>query len=368
MDLLSSWLDNLPLSITLATSYIRTNPISIKEYIDLLWGVLPTVVGLRDPLDATDPKEPKIPLEVTAPCLVLLQQLKREDNFTSKILQHISLFYHQGILRVFLDRYPTAGSPDSMSTKTSLSKLEMSSVLLERNDGILEMHRLVQLVTQKHILHNGRMVRAAEEAMSAFWWSYPYGQPIAHSTLATYLLNAFSIFRCYEKFFWVRNTPQLAVMQTLGLYFESRGRWKDMAMRYAEKLAQSLEKLGERHPETLDVMSELSFIYMHQRRWEDAETLQYYLLGVKCEVLGDDAHSIEMSRHSRRLIASKRRLEEDTTPRLGKDPVTGKEEMPSPIRPARLPWAGFPWAALKQDILASREENSKDKNTWQAFL
>ena len=145
-------------------------------------------------------------------------------------------------------------------------------------------------------------------------------------------------------------------MQTLGVYFESRGRWNDIAMRYAQKVVQSVEKLGEEHPETLDIMSKLSFIYMHQQLWEDAERLQSYLLGVKCEVLGDDDLLIEMSRKTRRLIASKRRLEEDTTPRLGKDPVTG---MPSSIRPVRLPWTEFPWAALKQDILASRK-NGKD--------
>jgi hypothetical protein len=69
VDLLSSWLDNLPLAITLAISYIITNRISIKEYIDLLRGVWPSVVDLRDPLDATDPKEPKIQPGVTAPCL-----------------------------------------------------------------------------------------------------------------------------------------------------------------------------------------------------------------------------------------------------------------------------------------------------------
>ncbi|KAL2670553.1 hypothetical protein Neosp_014341 [[Neocosmospora] mangrovei] len=96
-----------------------------------------------------------------------------------------------------------------MSTEASLSKLKKSSALLERDDDILEMHRLVQLVIQKLFLHKGEMVRAADKAMSAFWWSYPYGQPIAHSTLATYL----------------------AVMQTLEVYFESRGRWNDMAMR-----------------------------------------------------------------------------------------------------------------------------------------
>ncbi|KAJ3457769.1 hypothetical protein MRS44_014910 [Fusarium solani] len=243
VDLLSSWLDNLPLAITLAISYIITNRISIKEYIDLLRGVWPSVVDLRDPLDATDPKEPKIPPGVTAP-----------------------------------------------------------------NDNILEMHRLVQLVTQKLLLHKGAMLRAADKAMSAFWWSYPYGEPIAHSTLTTYLLNAFSIFRCYGRFSWENSTPHLAVIQTLRVYFESRGRWKDMAMRYAQNVVQSVEKLGEEHPETLDIMSKLSFIYMHQRRWEDAEMLQSYLLEVKCEVLGDGALLMEMSRHRRRLIASNRRL------------------------------------------------------------
>lgn len=360
VDLLSFRLDNLPLAITLATSYIRTNSITIKGYIWLLRGVGPTVVDLRDSLDATDPKEPKIPPEVTGPCLVLLQQLEREDGTTSELLRHASLFYHQGILPAFLNQYPTAGPQDPMSTKASLSKLKMSSALLQRNDDILEMHRLVQLVTQKLLLRKGGMVRAAEEAMLAFWWSYPYGQPIEHSTLATYLLNAFSIFRCYEKFSWIRNAPQLAVMQSLMVYSESRGRWKDIAMQYAEEIVHSVEKLGEEHPETLDIMSKLSFIYMHQHRWEDAEMLQSYLLGVQSEVLGDDALTIEMARKSRRLIASRRKLEEEMTSPLGKHSVT---DVPSSIRPTQPPWTGFPWAALKQDILASRKENSKDKDT-----
>lgn len=265
---------------------------------------------------------------------VLLQQLEREDDSASELVQHASLFYRQGILEVFLNRYQTAESPDPMSTYDSLRKRRMSSALFSRNDNILEMHRLVQLVTQKLLLHKGAMLRAADKAMSAFWWSYPYGEPIAHSTLTTYLLNAFSIFRCYGRFSWENSTPHLAVIQTLRVYFESRGRWKDMAMRYAQNVVQSVEKLGEEHPETLDIMSKLSFIYMHQRRWEDAEMLQSYLLEVKCEVLGDGALLMEMSRHRRRLIASNRRLPYDTFSRLVIDPVRGKEWIPFPIRRA----------------------------------
>ncbi|KAI8713549.1 hypothetical protein NCS52_01299600 [Fusarium sp. LHS14.1] len=246
VDFLSLRLGYMPLSITLAISYIRTNAISIKDYIDLLRRVRPSVIDLRNSLEVTHPKEPNLPPEVIAPCLILLQKLEREDDFTNELLQHVSLFYHQGILRVFLSRYPTAESPDPMSTEASLSKLKRSSALLERDDDILEMHRLVRLVIQKLLLHKGEMVRATDKAMSAFWWSYPYGQPIAHSTLATYVLNAFSIFRCLEEFSWMTNAQKLAVMQTLEVYFESRGRWDDMAMRYAQKVVQSVERERER--------------------------------------------------------------------------------------------------------------------------
>ncbi|KAI8713548.1 hypothetical protein NCS52_01299500 [Fusarium sp. LHS14.1] len=103
-------------------------------------------------------------------------------------------------------------------------------------------------------------------------------------------------------------------------------------------------------------MSKLSFVYMHQRRWNEAEMLQSYLLEVKCVVLGDGKLSIAMSRESHRFIATKRWQVHETTNRLlGRDPVTGKEKTPSPILAARLPWTGFPWAALKQDILANRK-------------
>lgn len=360
--LLSLRLGYMPLAITLAISYIRTNTISIEDYIDLLRRVRPSVIDLRDSLDATDPKEPKLPPEVTAPCLILLQKLEREDDFTNELLQHVSLFYHQGILRVFLSRYPTAESPDPMSTDASLSKLKKSSALLGRDDDILEMHRLVRLVIQKLLLHKGEMVRAADKAMSAFWWSYPYGQPIAHSALATYLLNAFSIFQCYEEFSWVTKAQKLALKQTLEVYFESRGRWDDMAMRYAQKVVQSVEKLGDEHSETLDIMSKLSFVYMHQRRWKEAEMLQSYLLEVKCVVLGDGELSTAMSRESHRFTSSKRWQVKEYTALLLRDiPVKGKEKAHSPMLAARLPGTGFPWAALKQDILANGE-NSKDKD------
>ncbi|RMJ19986.1 hypothetical protein CDV36_000326 [Fusarium kuroshium] len=363
VDDLSWWLSNFPLAITLATSFIRTNSIYIKEYIGLLDGARPSLVNLRDSLDTPDlTRGLGRPLEVMVPCLVLLQQLEREDKRASELVQFLSLFHHQGILRAFLNQHQTAESLDLSSLDASLTKLKMNSALLERNDGNLEMHRLMQLFIQKLHLREGWIPRVAEKAMSAFWWSYPYGQPITHSTLAIYLLNAFSILRCYGTFSPESSPQKLAVVQTLMVYFESRGRWKDMAMRYAQDVVQSVEKLGEQHLETLDLMSKLSFVYMHQRRWGDAGRLQSYLRKTKWIILGDNDISTVMSRECHRFIDLKKWSQEGTPrlPRIGA--LTGKEMVVSPMMEEQQPWTGFPWSALKNDILASREKNVPQPN------
>ncbi|RSL41082.1 hypothetical protein CEP53_012974 [Fusarium sp. AF-6] len=362
VDDLSWWLSNFPSAITLATSFIRTNSISIKEYIELLDGARFSLVNLRDSPGAPDlTRGLGRPLEVMVPCLVLLQQLEREDKRTNDLVQFSSLFHHQGIQQVFLSQYQTAESLDPSSLDASLTKLKMNSALLERNDGRLEMHRLLQLLIQKLHLQKGGIPRAAEKAMSVFWWSYPYGQPITHSTLATYLLNAFSIFRCSGTFSLEPSPQKLAVIQTLMVYFESRGRWKDLAMRYAQDVVKSVERLGEEHLETLDLMSKLSFVYMHQHRWEDAERLQSYLRKTKCMILGDNDISTVMSRECHIFIDLKKRSQ-DTPPLLRVEALTGKERAASPMMEVQQPWTGFPWSALKNDILASREKNVPQPN------
>ncbi|RSM10045.1 hypothetical protein CEP52_003761 [Fusarium oligoseptatum] len=348
VDDLSWWLSNFPLAITLATSFIRTNSIYIKEYIGLLDGARSSLVNLRDSLDTPDlTRGLGRPLEVMVPCLVLLQQLEREDKRTSELVQFLSLFHHQGILRVFLNQYQTAESLDPSSLDASLTKLK---------------NELCPLFIQKLHLQKGGTLRVGEKVMSAFWRSYPYGQPITHSTLATYLLNAFSILRCYGTFTTESSPQNLAVMETLMVYFESRGRWKDMAMRYAQKVVEHVEKHGEEHLETLNLMSKLSFVYMHQSRWEDAERLQSYLRKTKCMILGDYDPSTVMSRECHIFIDLKKRSQEDT-PRLPRiRALTGKEMVVSPIMEVQQPWTGFPWSALKNDILASREKNVPQPN------
>jgi len=81
---------------------------------------------------------------------------------------------------------------------------------------------------------------------------------------------------------------QARLMQTMGKVYASLGLYPKALPSLEQSVATRRRLLGEEHPETLDAMAALAFIYRTQGRLEEAERLDRRVLEARRRVLGED--------------------------------------------------------------------------------
>jgi tetratricopeptide (TPR) repeat protein len=73
-----------------------------------------------------------------------------------------------------------------------------------------------------------------------------------------------------------------------GLVFHEAGNWKEAERLWVEVQQRRKRVLGEEHPSTLAIMSNLASTYWNQGRWKEAEGLQVQVLQTRKRVLGEE--------------------------------------------------------------------------------
>ncbi|KAK1808413.1 hypothetical protein LTR12_017229 [Friedmanniomyces endolithicus] len=147
-----------------------------------------------------------------------------------------------------------------------------------------EMHRLVQLATQKWLKSRGRLERWGSQFVSNLDDAFPSGkyeewavcQPLLPHAMAALDMNLLDT----EAKLW-----QASLLLKSGRYASQQGAF-DSAERM-QSLAMKVRKavLPEGHLDTLNTMGNLSRIYSNQGRWAEAEKLQVEVMETSKAVL-----------------------------------------------------------------------------------
>lgn len=147
-----------------------------------------------------------------------------------------------------------------------------------------EMHRLVQLATQKWLKSRGRLERWASQFVSNLDDAFPSGkyeewavcQPLLPHAMAALDMNLLDT----EAKLW-----QASLLLKSGRYASQQGAF-DSAERM-QSLAMKVRKavLPEGHPDTLTSMGNLVKMYSDQGRWAEAEKLQVEVMEMSKAVL-----------------------------------------------------------------------------------
>ncbi|KAF4460754.1 kinesin light chain [Fusarium albosuccineum] len=337
---LSSRLDGSPLALALAVSFMRYMSMPISKYMGLLNKVDTHLVNqLSQPYDIIG-EESSIPHTVTAAWLVSFREIERPDNTLCWILHSISLFHCHGIPRGFLE-YQVKMSGAAGVSQAYLETLEMLALVTEKKDGSLEMHRLIQLLTQRWLVDTGTIGRASDDAVSTLWDAYPFGEVTAHEMFLGFLPHACSVMQSYRYMSPRAKASSEFLMHIISTYLNCRGRWKDAAMSQAQTVAQRAKVLGEGHLHTLSSLDKLSLIHMHQNRFEEAELIQIYVWSVKRAVLGQENISTVGSLECLGVIGKSLWPEKRFVPALDSEqPVASSQPL------------DFPWEALTADLQA----------------
>ncbi|KAF5235110.1 hypothetical protein FAUST_7282 [Fusarium austroamericanum] len=261
---LSTRLENLPLAIAQAASFIHENCITINGYIRLLDESDVTLVECLSESFETVGRDSDTPHAVTATWIISFEQIQQQDLFTGKTLSFISLFDRQAIPRNFIANYWQKEKAPGVGEPSHEAKITKALGTLKAFCFVSE------LVARKWLVMGGKMTEFAQHALGTISNAYPYGQFETREVCLKYLPHAY------------------AVLENEASYFLYEGRWDKAEQHQIEAVRLTTEVLGEEHPSTLTTMANLASIYSDHGRWKEAEELEADVMEMRKRVQGEE--------------------------------------------------------------------------------
>ncbi|KAH7327805.1 hypothetical protein B0I35DRAFT_1645 [Stachybotrys elegans] len=159
---LSSRLSNLPLALSHAAAFIQHNQVTVKKYIAILDESDESLLArLSEPLEAIG-NDSATPLALTTTWMVSFRQIERQHPLACSILSMVCFYDRQAIPEAlvttyYLNEWPGASEANMSSDVTkALGVLKAFSFISALDDSTFDLHRLVQLVTQKWLVEESK--------------------------------------------------------------------------------------------------------------------------------------------------------------------------------------------------------------------
>lgn len=139
-------LEYLPLAITQAAAYVRENNITVEEYIEAIKAENSEIQDLLSEDIPDLRRDFESPSSVIRTWKVSFDQIRKQKPRASEILSLMAMLDRQGIPKTLLHRDRERG----IDFTTALGTLQaFSLVTSEKGGSTLEIHRLVQVATQR---------------------------------------------------------------------------------------------------------------------------------------------------------------------------------------------------------------------------
>ncbi|XP_044716490.1 tetratricopeptide repeat domain-containing protein [Hirsutella rhossiliensis] len=274
LSILSSRLEYLPLALVQAAAFIRENSVSIESYLGLLSESDKNIVDLLSAEFETIGRDSEAPQAVAQTWMLSFRQIKEQDALAGNCLSLMSLFDRQGIPMSFLSHYGAqernGGPKNNLELTKSVGLLKAFSLISKEKSGNLDIHRLVQLVTRKWLVNDGKMSEFGREALLTVSQMYPFGR-----------FENRTVCRDGEK-------AKASLLHCVASYFNFEGKWSDAEKLSVDAVETRKRVLGEEHPSTLTSMANLALTYSNQGRWKEAEELGVQVMETRKRVLGEE--------------------------------------------------------------------------------
>ncbi|KAK1977662.1 hypothetical protein LZ30DRAFT_691992 [Colletotrichum cereale] len=287
---LSSRLEHLPLALAQAAAFIQENEISIRQYVNLLDKSDSSLVKhLSEPFEAVG-RDSSTPHALTATWVISFEQIEKQNAMASELLSLMSFFDRQAIPSEFINTYydqrqtqdpeaDTKATEDTEATVTkALGTLKAFSFITETKDRSVDMHRLVQAVTQKWLFDKQRENQFARQALQIVSDAYPFGVYETRETCREYLPHAYAVLNCRGSSSQVADIARASLLHCLAGYLDYLGHWNEAEARISQSLELRIRVLGKGNPDTITSMRYLSLIHQEQGQVDAAERLQASVL------------------------------------------------------------------------------------------
>ena len=323
-------LEYIPLAITQAAAFVSENHISLSKYVQMFRSKSVQGLLIEDLEDSRRDLQSENSIFKTWKMSfdLIIKQMPR----AAEILSLMAVLDRQGIPRSLLQ---DPSDQDLDFTKAMGTLLAFSLIKAGSDEGMYEMHQLVQLATQRWLQIQHQIKTWQEKALSVVadnlrdglsslnWKTCGFLLPQAQTVVqygeelrictrkyADLLCNV-AIFdeiygrhemnvkrrlAAYEVRKKVRGIHHPLTLTTLSGLAQAYGRTglSEKAEELQETVLKAQEReLGVEHPDTLDSISKLANIYEGRKRWKEAEKLHKHVIETRERVLGS-AHSLTL--------------------------------------------------------------------------
>ncbi|KAF4342119.1 kinesin light chain 1 [Fusarium beomiforme] len=292
---LATRLDNLPLALVQAASFIHENSITVDEYTKLLDSSNNTLVECLNESFEPMGRDSDTPHAVTTTWIISFEQIARQDRSASDIFSFMCLLDRQAIPMEFIRNYwhrvqalhSSAASQEFKITK-ALGTLKAFCFISEVKDHSYDMHRLVQLVARNWLIRMEKMAEFAQHTLLTVSTLYPHAYFANESLWKEAEKFQVEALMLMTEFSEIPPPATLTLMLNLALIYDGQGHWEKAETLLKYVLDSSRQTFGEEHSQTRTTQSILAAVYQRQGRLLEAEKLMKGVLDLEKNILGEE--------------------------------------------------------------------------------
>lgn len=353
---LAAALEFMPLAIVQAAAYIKKRGArcSVQQYLEKFQKSDRKKMSLFDPEGGHLRRDWEAKTSIMITWQISFDCIQQIRPSAADLLSLMSFFDRQGIAETLLQNQTKSktshGNPkegdvdytsddnDDSATDSSVDDLFEGDIITLRdymlisfngNETTFEMHRLVQLATQKWLESHGQLEYWKEVFIRNLSSQFPTGeyenwekcqrlfphaqsavtqQPNTETSLqnwaslmhnaAWYAMRKENVYdaqkmakeakKARNKLFGPENEYTLSSIEILGLAYGIGGQWKKAEEQGMQVMKTRKQVLGPKHPGTLTSMGNVASAYRNQGRWKESEELEMQVMKARKQVLGPE--------------------------------------------------------------------------------
>jgi tetratricopeptide (TPR) repeat protein len=270
----------LPLAITQAAAYIRSNEITLADYIALLKEQESDVIELLSEDFGDDGRYENIQNPVATTWLILFQQIRRLNPLAADYLSFMACVNPRDIPRSLLPK-----APSKKKKIDAIGLLKAFSFVSEQvKDHALSLHRLVHLSTRNWLRSEGQFGPQIRKTANHLNQIFPDNDHKNQKAWRECLPHALSLVK--ENQFKRERENYTRLVQNAGRCLRSDGRYSEAVVLF-EDIVKVLKR-KEDDLSTMASMADLALSYSYQGRWKEAEELEVQVMEVRGRILGPE--------------------------------------------------------------------------------
>ena len=375
LDELIDLLDNLPLALVQAGSYIEKTSSSIEDYLEIYHESEDSAIDLLDQEFECDGRDLNIPNAVVTSWIISFEQIQTAQPRAAEILSLMAFFDRQAIPESLL-----RDQDESLSSfKDSIGKLLAYSLITRSIDKKhFDEHRLAHMISQAWLRRNGDtnkwLIISQERILERFpkgkykdWIVYISYLPHARAVIDRELENTSAMYNQSISWLmhWVisflkfqgsyllmmeiskqhhdyclkhlgsKHVDTLFSAYSLATALSYQGQYKEAEKLHRQVLEGKENLLGPEHPETLSSINNLAVVLWHQGQYKEAEKLHQQVLEGREKLLGPEHRDTLQSIGNLAAVLSDHGQYKEAE-KLHRQVLEGREKLLGPEHPITL--------------------------------